>query len=168
MRKRVITALAMSVLALSLTGCQKSTPKPGSIAGYDKGEQYLSIWVHSIEDTDEGRCYREAVDAFNKKYDGTYFADIEFIPRNDSGGGYSDKINGIRHVGRPSGCADSRRTEYRSICIQWDHSASGKADGERKIRLPAVYYRSGNLQGQAVRSGSNGSPVLVCTIIRTY
>ena len=54
MRKRVITALAMSVLALSLTGCQKSTPKPGSIAGYDKGEQYLSIWVHSIEDTDEG------------------------------------------------------------------------------------------------------------------
>ena len=93
MRKRVITALAMSVLALSLTGCQKSTPKPGSIAGYDKGEQYLSIWVHSIEDTDEGRCYREAVDAFNKKYDGTYFADIEFIPRNDSGGGYSDKIN---------------------------------------------------------------------------
>ena len=93
MRKRVITALVMSVLALSLTGCQKSTPKPGSIAGYDKGEQYLSIWVHSIEDTDEGRCYREAVDAFNKKYDGTYFADIEFIPRNDSGGGYSDKIN---------------------------------------------------------------------------
>ena len=90
MRKRVITALAMGVLALSLTGCQKSTPKPGSIAGYDKGEQYLSIWVHSIEDTDEGRCYREAVDAFNKKYDGTYFADIEFIPRNDSGGGYSD------------------------------------------------------------------------------
>ena len=93
MRKRVITALAMGVLALSLTGCQKSTPKPGSIAGYDKGEQYLSIWVHSIEDTDEGRCYREAVDEFNKKYDGTYFADIEFIPRNDSGGGYSDKIN---------------------------------------------------------------------------
>ena len=43
MRKRVITALAMSVLALSLTGCQKSTPKPGSIAGYDKGEQYLSM-----------------------------------------------------------------------------------------------------------------------------
>ena len=26
-------------------------------------------------------------------YDGLYFADIEFIPRNDSGGGYSDKIN---------------------------------------------------------------------------
>ena len=26
-------------------------------------------------------------------YDGKYFADIEFIPRNDSGGGYSDKIN---------------------------------------------------------------------------
>ena len=26
---------------------------------------------------------QEIVDAFNKKYDGKYFADIEFIPRND-------------------------------------------------------------------------------------
>ena len=36
---------------------------------------------------------QEAVESFNKAYDGKYFADIEFIPRNDSGGGYSDKIN---------------------------------------------------------------------------
>ena len=67
MKKRIIAALMAGVLMISLTGCQKSTPKPGSIAGYDKGEQYLSIWVHSIEDTDEGRCYREAVNAFNKE-----------------------------------------------------------------------------------------------------
>lgn len=60
---------------------------------YDEGEEYLSIWVHSIEDTDEGKCYRESVEEFNEVYDGKYFADIEFIPRNDSGGGYSDKIN---------------------------------------------------------------------------
>lgn len=66
---------------------------PGDIAGYDDREQYLSIWVHSIEDTEEGQCYRKSVDAFNELYDGTYFADIEFVPRNDSGGGYSDKIN---------------------------------------------------------------------------
>ena len=33
------------------------------------------------------------MDSFNEAYDGRYFADIEFIPRNDSGGGYSDKIN---------------------------------------------------------------------------
>lgn len=46
-----------------------------------------------IGNTDEGRCYRESVDAFNEKFDGQYYADIEFIPRNDSGGGYSDKIN---------------------------------------------------------------------------
>jgi len=80
-------------MILTTAGCQKSTPEAGSITGYDKGEKYLSIWVHSIEDTDEGRCYREAVNSFNKAYDGKYFADIEFIPRNDSGGGYSDKIN---------------------------------------------------------------------------
>ena len=93
MRRRLIVALVAGSLAISMSGCQKGIPKPGSISGYDEGEQYLSIWVHSIEDTEEGRCYRESVNAFNEAYNGQYFADIEFIPRNDSGGGYSDKIN---------------------------------------------------------------------------
>ena len=43
------------------------------------------MWVHTIEDTPEGEAYKESVERFNEKYDGTYFADIEFIPRNDSG-----------------------------------------------------------------------------------
>jgi len=77
---------------LLLCGCGKNV-NPGDIPGYDEGEQYLSIWVHSIEDTPEGQSYRKSVEAFNEKYNGTYFADIEFIPRNDSGGGYSDKVN---------------------------------------------------------------------------
>lgn len=93
MRRLLAVTLAFILITGSLTGCQGKDPKPGDLAGYDKGEQYLSIWVHSIEDTDEGRCYRESVEAFNEKYDGKYYADIEFIPRNDSGGGYSDKIN---------------------------------------------------------------------------
>lgn len=93
MRRFVAVLLTLVLVVGTLTGCQGSEPKPGEIAGFDEGEQYLSIWVHSIEDTDEGRCYRESVDAFNEKYNGTYYADIEFIPRNDSGGGYSDKIN---------------------------------------------------------------------------
>lgn len=85
--------LLAAFFAMALTGCGDKQPQPGEVKGYDKGEEYLSIWVHSIEDTEEGQCYRKSVDAFNKKYDGKYFADIEFIPRNDSGGGYSDKIN---------------------------------------------------------------------------
>lgn len=93
MRRLPLVMLVSMLLLGLLTGCQGKVPAPGDIAGYDEGEQYLSIWVHSIEDTDEGQCYRESVEAFNEKYNGTYFADIEFIPRNDSGGGYSDKIN---------------------------------------------------------------------------
>ena len=58
-----------------------------------RGREYLSIWVHSIEDTEEGQAYRESVESFNEAFDGQYFADIEFVPRNDSGGGYSDKVN---------------------------------------------------------------------------
>lgn len=93
MRRLLAVMLASALLVCSMTGCQGKRPEPGDIAGYDEGEQYLSIWVHSIEDTDEGRCYRESVKSFNEKYNGRYYADIEFIPRNDSGGGYSDKVN---------------------------------------------------------------------------
>ena len=93
MKKRTVGVLLAAFFAMALTGCGDKQPQPGEVKGYDKGEEYLSIWVHSIEDTEEGQCYRKSVDAFNKKYDGKYFADIEFIPRNDCGGGYSDKIN---------------------------------------------------------------------------
>lgn len=87
----VITILIFSVFLIS--ACSSSNPNPGDKRGFDEGEEYLSIWVHSIEDTSEGGVYRKAVDSFNEHYNGKYFADIEFIPRNDSGGGYSDKIN---------------------------------------------------------------------------
>lgn len=95
MKKRLITTAAAGFLAgnLLLSGCASKTVQPGSKPGYDEGEQYLSLWVHVIEDTEEGKAYRESVDEFNEKYDGQYFADIEFVPRNDSGGGYADKIN---------------------------------------------------------------------------
>ena len=89
MRKHILALLTACCIVLTTVGCQKSTHEAGSISGYDEGEKYLSIWVHSIEDTDEGKCYREAVESFNKAYDGKYFADIEFIPRNDSGGAVS-------------------------------------------------------------------------------
>ncbi len=92
MKKLLYLAATLAVGTLLLCGCGKNV-KPRDVQGYDEGEQYLSIWVHSIEDTPEGQSYRKSVEAFNKKYNGTYFADIEFIPRNDSGGGYSDKVN---------------------------------------------------------------------------
>jgi len=93
MKKRLVL-LVISLLAMGLlAGCHGSKPKAGEIDGYDQGEKYLSIWVHAIEDTDEGQCYKQSVEAFNQKFNGKYFAQIEFIPRNDSGGGYSDKIN---------------------------------------------------------------------------
>lgn len=93
MKKKLLCAASLLLAAGCLTGCQKKEVKPGDVAGFDQGEEYLSIWVHSIEDTEEGQVYRESVDSFNEAYNGQYFADIEFVPRNDSGGGYSDKVN---------------------------------------------------------------------------
>lgn len=93
MKKRLLGITALFAVICCLAGCQKKDPSPGELEGFDLGEQYLSIWVHSIEDTEEGQVYRNAVERFNQAFDGKYFADIEFVPRNDSGGGYSDKIN---------------------------------------------------------------------------
>ena len=93
MKKRWLCLTGVILAAACLSGCQQKDPEPGEVPGYDQGEEYLSIWVHSIEDTEEGQAYRESVESFNEAYDGTYFADIEFVPRNDSGGGYSDKVN---------------------------------------------------------------------------
>lgn len=93
MKKRLLGITAMCAIVCCLAGCQQKDPLPGELEGFDSGEQYLSIWVHSIEDTEEGQVYRDAVDRFNQAFDGKCFADIEFVPRNDSGGGYSDKIN---------------------------------------------------------------------------
>lgn len=93
MKKGFAMAAAALLAAGCLAGCQKKQVKPGDVAGFDPGEQYLSLWVHSIEDTEEGQAYRQSVDRFNEVYNGTYFADIEFVPRNNSGGGYSDKVN---------------------------------------------------------------------------
>lgn len=93
MRKRLLILAGVLLVTGCLAGCQQKDPKPGEIAGYDEGEEYLSIWVHSIEDTEEGQAYRESVESFNEAYNRQYFADIEFVPRNDSGGGYSDKVN---------------------------------------------------------------------------
>lgn len=92
--KRVLAAAAILIMAaVCLTGCRNRKVSPGEVAGYDEGEEYLSIWVHIIEDTPEGEAYKKSVERFNEEYDGKYFADIEFIPRNESGGGYSDKVN---------------------------------------------------------------------------
>jgi len=93
MKKKLFNStIAISLASFSLVGCAKNI-RPGDIAGFDDGEEYLSIWVHSIEETPDGEAYRQAVDSFNEEYNGKYFANIEFIPRNDSGGGYSDKVN---------------------------------------------------------------------------
>lgn len=93
MKRKFAGAVIALLTAACLAGCQKKEVSPGDVSGYDQGEQYLSIWVHTIEETPEGEAYKQSVSRFNEEFDGTYFADIEFIPRNDSGGGYSDKIN---------------------------------------------------------------------------
>ena len=92
MTKKIGSILLIFTFIISLVGCEKKI-ETGSISGFDENEEYISMWIHTIENTPEGEAYKKSVDLFNKKYNGKYFLDIEFIPRNENGGGYSDKIN---------------------------------------------------------------------------
>lgn len=93
MKKAVSAAVSILLIAGCLGGCGKKDIQPGDVEGFDGGETLITMWVHTIEDTPEGEAYKKSVESFNEKFNGKYYADVEFIPRNDSGGGYSDKIN---------------------------------------------------------------------------
>ena len=86
MGKKIASILLIFTLIIGLVGCEKKIDTR-SITGFDDNEEYISMWVHTIENTPEGEAYKKSVELFNKKYDGKYFLDVEFIPRNESGGG---------------------------------------------------------------------------------
>ena len=83
MTKKIGSILLIFILIISLVGCEKKI-ETGSISGFDENEEYISMWIHTIENTPEGEAYKKSVDLFNKKYNGKYFLDIEFIPRNEN------------------------------------------------------------------------------------
>ena len=64
MKKKTLILLAGLVVAVSLTGCQKKEVKPGDVEGYDEGDEFIYILVHSIDDTPEGQVYKDSVDCF--------------------------------------------------------------------------------------------------------
>lgn len=159
MKKRLLCLAGALLAAGCLTGCQKKQVRPGEVAGYDEGEGYLSIWVHSIEDTEEGQAYRESVERFNEEYDGTYFADIEFIPRNDSGGGYSDKVNASVMAG---GLPDVLTVDGPNVAA---YAANGiiqplaeLTEDEKSIYLPSI-IEQGTYQDQLYALGVMESSV---------
>lgn len=161
MRMRLKCGFLISFLFVGIlfTGCGKKQPSPGDIAGYDKGEEYLSIWVHSIEETEEGQCYKESVEAFNEEYNGTYFADIEFIPRNDSGGGYSDKINASVLSG---GLPDVLTVDGPNIAAYAENGIiqplAELSDGEKSVYLESI-IEQGTYDGKLYALGAMESSV---------
>ena len=81
-------------LSLNLSACSfHNQDVSKEMNGYDDGEKLLTMWVHVIEDTTEGQAYKNSIERFNKTYDGQYYLSVEFVPRNESGGGYTDKVN---------------------------------------------------------------------------
>ncbi|WP_078577966.1 ABC transporter substrate-binding protein [Salipaludibacillus agaradhaerens] len=84
--KRMVVLVAWALMTLIITAC-------GGDGAGSKDNNAVSLWVHTSDETPEGKAMQAIVDRFNQEYEGTYSADIEFIPRSESGGGYEDKIN---------------------------------------------------------------------------
>ncbi|WP_101845673.1 ABC transporter substrate-binding protein [Halobacillus sp. Marseille-P3879] len=73
--------------SLFLTAC--NTEESSSTSG----EETISMWVQTSKESPEGEVMFDTVQQFNDEYEGTYEAEIEFIPRSGGGGGYEDKVN---------------------------------------------------------------------------
>lgn len=84
MRKIWILVVCAIITSLIIAGCSQK----GS-----SNDDAVSVWVHTSNETPEGKAMQKIIDQFNEKYKGEYEARIEFIPRSGSGGGYEDKIN---------------------------------------------------------------------------
>ncbi|MBM7553562.1 ABC transporter substrate-binding protein [Thalassobacillus pellis] len=85
--KRIKILIVCISMLMIITACNSE----GASSSGNKNE--VSIWVHTSEETAEGKAMQNIIDRFNKEYEGKYSAQIEFIPRSGSGGGYEDKIN---------------------------------------------------------------------------
>ena len=88
----------------------RKDPEPGDVAGYDEGEEYLSIWVPLHRGYRggtglQGVCGQLLMRPTTESISRT----LSSCRRNDSGGGYSDKVNASVMVRRTAGCAYSRR-----------------------------------------------------------
>ncbi|WP_257348252.1 ABC transporter substrate-binding protein [Pseudalkalibacillus decolorationis] len=84
--KKFMILIVCSFLVMITTACS------GEKASSDNKNE-VSLWVHTSKETAEGKAMQKIIDRFNQEYEGKYSANIEFIPRSGSGGGYEDKIN---------------------------------------------------------------------------
>ncbi|MFB5661251.1 ABC transporter substrate-binding protein [Alteribacillus sp. HJP-4] len=75
------------LLLIILSGCNEEESSGTA------GVETISFWVQTSQESPEGEVMHETVQQFNKEYEGTYEAEIEFIPRSGGGGGYEDKVN---------------------------------------------------------------------------
>ncbi|WP_077622429.1 ABC transporter substrate-binding protein [Sediminibacillus massiliensis] len=75
-----------TLAALVLSACSGETSSGSS-------NNEVDIWVHMSNETAEGEAIQNIIDRFNQEYEGEYKANVEFITRSGSGGGYEDKVN---------------------------------------------------------------------------
>lgn len=89
MTKRLSIALVLVLVITSMTFSGAFAKKSSENANIKN----IVVWTHVPEDSPDAKVYQQRIKDFNKQFSGKYSATVEFIPRNNSGGGYLDKIN---------------------------------------------------------------------------
>lgn len=79
-------AIILAFSAMIFAGCSNDNSENAD------DENTISIWVHFSQEDPEGQATEEAIERFNEMQD-EYTAEVQFIPRSGSGGGYEDVIN---------------------------------------------------------------------------
>ena len=85
MKKKVLSVVMAAAMITSVFGATAVTASAAE-------PEELTIWVHET-DSEEGKLYKQLVDEFDEKYDGTYHATLSQIARSGDAGGYDDKVN---------------------------------------------------------------------------
>lgn len=84
---RIISLLSLSAILLASCG-------ENSEENNEQSSEYntISMWVQFSSEDAEGQVMQESIRAFNESQD-EYTAEVQYIPRSGSGGGYEDVIN---------------------------------------------------------------------------
>lgn len=92
--KKILMLTLLLIGGLVLQACGGSTDDNLDDDGVELEEGTIRVkaWVHVSQETEEGRAYKDRVDAFNQEYEGEIYASVSYIPRGGGASGYEEKV----------------------------------------------------------------------------
>lgn len=88
--KKIIKGMAILSAPILLAACGEKDELGGAT---DNDSDTITLWVQYSQEDAEGQVMTESIKEFNETNEYGLTAEVEYIPRSGSGGGYEDKLN---------------------------------------------------------------------------